>query len=314
MPGCYIGRQAVHLPIVDIKPCFENLPQASIRFQPVQNDGRIVVGVLDVDGSVILLDEIDKADPDLFFPIHSCVLGKARKIFWIDTVPTDENYSELCNGLSAIGYSRSAVKQNKYSEPEFFAEYSRMLRSIHGLAAAMEWAAFRALLPDLHDKRVLDLGCGFGWHCRYVHERGATKVVGIDISEKMLERARTTTNAPAIKYHRCAIEDVDFPANEFDIVINSLALHYVESFDRVCDKIHHCLTPNGLFLFSVEHPIFTTLPAQDWYYSPTGERLHWPIDNYQREGRRQTSWLTENVIKYHRTMATYVNMLIQSAS
>jgi hypothetical protein len=47
MPGCYIGRQAVHLPIVDIKPCFENLPQASIRFQPVQNDGRIVVGVLD---------------------------------------------------------------------------------------------------------------------------------------------------------------------------------------------------------------------------------------------------------------------------
>ena len=44
-----------------------------------------------------------------------------------------------------------------------------------------------------------------------------------------------------------------------------LALHYVESFDRVCHKIHHCLAPNGLFLFSVEHPIFTTLPAQDWY-------------------------------------------------
>ena len=103
-------------------------------------------------------------------------------------------------------------------------------------------------------------------------------------------------------------------ANEFDIVISSLALHYVESFDRVCYNIRHRPTPNGLFLFSVEHLIFTTLPAQDWYYSPTGERLHWPIDNHQREGRRQTNWLTENVIKYHRTMATYVNMLIQSAS
>jgi len=90
------------------------------------------------------------------------------------------------------------------------------------------------------------------------------------------------------------------------------ANHYVESFDRVCCKIHHCLTPQGLFLFSVEHPIFTALPAQNWYYSPTGERLHWPIDNYQREGRRQTNWLTENVIKYHRTMATYVNTLIQA--
>ena len=151
------------------------------------------------------------------------------------------------------------MKQNKYDEPEFFAEYSRMPRSIYGLAAAMEWAAFRALLPDLHNKRVLDLGCGFGWHCRYVHERGATKVVGIDLSEKMLERARATTRAPGIKYLRCAIKDIDFPANEFDIVISSLALHYVESFDRVCCKIHHCLTPKGLFLFSVEHPIFTAL-------------------------------------------------------
>jgi SAM-dependent methyltransferase len=204
------------------------------------------------------------------------------------------------------------VKQNKYDDPDFFAEYSRMPRSMHGMAAGMEWTTFRALLPDLRDKRVLDLGCGFGWHCRYVHEHGATKVVGIDLSQKMLERARATSHAPGIKYHRCAIEDIDFPANEFDLVISSLALHYVESFDRVCCKIHHCLTPSGLFLFSVEHPIFTSLPTQDWYYSPTGERLHWPIDNYQIEGRRQTNWLTENVIKYHRTMATYVNMLIQS--
>ncbi|MBV8350793.1 MAG: class I SAM-dependent methyltransferase [Verrucomicrobia bacterium] len=204
------------------------------------------------------------------------------------------------------------MKQNKYDEPEFFAEYSRMARSIHGLAAAMEWTTFRALLPDLRDKRVLDLGCGFGWHCRYAHEHGAAEVVGIDLSEKMLARARATTDAPGIKYLRSAIEDIDFPANEFDIVMSSLALHYVESFNRVCCKIHHCLTPKGLFLFSVEHPIFTTLPAQNWYYSATGERLHWPIDNYQREGCRQTNWLTENVIKYHRTMATYVNTLIQA--
>jgi SAM-dependent methyltransferase len=214
--------------------------------------------------------------------------------------------------LSVIGYSRSAVKQNKYDEPEFFAEYSRLPRSIHGLAAGLEWSAFRSLLPDLRDKRVLDLGCGFGWHCRYAYVHGASKVIGIDLSEKMLERARATTDAWVIEYRRCAIEDINFPVNEFDIVISSLALHYVESFDLVCRKVHHCLTANGLFLFSVEHPIFTALPAQDWYYGQSCERLHWPIDNYQKEGRRQTNWLTDNVIKYHRTMATYVNTLIKS--
>jgi SAM-dependent methyltransferase len=204
------------------------------------------------------------------------------------------------------------MKQNKYDEAEFFAEYSRMPRSIHGLGAGMEWETFQWLLPDLRDKRVLDLGCGFGWHCRYAHEHGATKVVGIDLSEKMLARARATTDAPEIEYRRCAIEDIEVSANEFDIVISSLALHYVEPFDLVCRKIHRCLVPNGLFLLSVEHPIFTALPAQTWFYGPTGERLHWPVDHYQDEGRRQTNWLTENVIKYHRTLATYVNTLIEA--
>jgi SAM-dependent methyltransferase len=204
------------------------------------------------------------------------------------------------------------LKQNKYDDPEFFAEYSQMPRSIHGLSAGLEWTTFQGLLPDLRDKRVLDLGCGFGWHCRYAQEHGARLVVGIDLSQKMLENARATTHGPGIEYHRCAIEDIDFAANQFDIVISSLALHYVEPLDLVCRKVHHCLTENGTFLFSVEHPIFTALPAQSWYHSPADERLHWPVDNYQREGPRQTNWLTENVIKYHRTIATYINTMIDS--
>jgi cyclopropane fatty-acyl-phospholipid synthase-like methyltransferase len=88
-----------------------------------------------------------------------------------------------------------------------------MPRSIYGLVAGMEWGAFRALLPDLRDKRLLDLGCGFGWHCRYAQENGASRVIGVDLSEKMLERARASTRAPGIEYRRCAIEDIDFAVN-----------------------------------------------------------------------------------------------------
>lgn len=76
------------------------------------------------------------------------------------------------------------MKQNKYDDPSFFANYSQMVRSIGGLDAAGEWHAFRALLPRLHDKNVLDLGCDFGWHCRYAREQQARSVVGIDLSEK----------------------------------------------------------------------------------------------------------------------------------
>ena len=202
------------------------------------------------------------------------------------------------------------MKQNKYDDPTFFANYSQMARSIDGLEAAGEWPALRAMLPSLRGKRVLDLGCGFGWHCRYAREQGARSVVGIDLSEKMLQRARESTNDPAIEYRRVAIEDSDFAAGEFDIVLSSLAFHYVERFDLVCQKVHHCLGAQGDFVFSVEHPVFTARAQQDWYYGPQGERLHWPIDHYQDEGARQAQFLDHTVLKYHRTLATYLNTLI----
>lgn len=204
------------------------------------------------------------------------------------------------------------MKQNKYDDSGFFANYSQMSRSIGGLNAAGEWPAFRALLPELRDKKVLDLGCGFGWHCRYAREQQARSVIGVDLSENMLERARAKTNDSGIEYRRLAIEDIDFTAGEFDVVISSLALHYTEHFDIVCQKVHHCLVPGGTFVLSVEHPVFTALAAQDWYYGPEGEKLHWPVDDYHNEGPRQARFLDNDVVKYHRTLATHVNALIES--
>lgn len=204
------------------------------------------------------------------------------------------------------------MKQNKYDDPGFFANYSQMARSIGGLDAAGEWPAFRAMLPELRGKSVLDLGCGFGWHCRYVREQQARSVVGVDLSEKMIVRARESTNDSAIEYRQLAIEDINFPAEEFDVVLSSLALHYVERLDIVCRKVHHCLASEGMFVLSVEHPIFTALAAQDWYYGPHGERLYWPVDNYQDEGSRQARFLDHDVVKYHRTVATYLNTLIDT--
>lgn len=205
-----------------------------------------------------------------------------------------------------------AMKQNKYDDPAFFEQYSQMPRSVYGLSAAGEWHSFRALLPYLQGKNVLDLGCGFGWHCRYAREQGAARVLGTDISEKMLERARNSSNDPAIEYRRMAIEDIDFAAGEFDVVISSLALHYTARFDEVCRKVYHCLTPGGAFVLSVEHPVFTALPEQDWYYDAAGRRLHWPVDRYQDEGLRNTRFLGNEVIKYHRTVATHINALIDA--
>ncbi|QNK64058.1 class I SAM-dependent methyltransferase [Pedobacter sp. PAMC26386] len=204
------------------------------------------------------------------------------------------------------------MKQNKYDDPEFFANYSQMPRSTGGLNAAGEWQIFRALLPDRNNKKVLDLGCGFGWHCRYAREQQAKFVIGVDLSENMLTRARNSTNDSAIEYRQLAIEDIDFAAEEFDVVISSLAFHYVENFNTVCKKVRHALKPGGSFVLSVEHPIFTALASQDWHHDQEGKRLHWPVDGYQDESQRIARFLDNDVIKYHRTLETYLNTIIDA--
>ncbi|NSL86346.1 class I SAM-dependent methyltransferase [Chitinophaga sp. Mgbs1] len=204
------------------------------------------------------------------------------------------------------------MKQNKYDDPGFFASYSQMLRSVEGLQAAGEWEVFRNMLPALEGKRVLDLGCGFGWHCRYAREQRAAAVTGVDLSARMLERAAALTNDPAIVYRLEPIEAFTYTREEYDVVISSLAFHYIADITTLFRRIYDCLKPGGSLIFSAEHPVFTALPAQDWYYDQHGNRLHWPLDNYQDQGIRHTSFLDNEVIKYHRTVAAWLNALIDA--
>ncbi|MGE5630683.1 MAG: class I SAM-dependent methyltransferase [Caulobacteraceae bacterium] len=204
------------------------------------------------------------------------------------------------------------MKQNKYDDSIFFDKYSNMERSKYGLDAAGEWHELRKMLPDFQGKRVLDLGCGFGWHCRYAIENGAKSVIGVDISQKMLSEAKKKTESGNIEYICMPIEDIDFPVDSFDVVVSSLVFHYIQSFEDILDKISKCLAKGGDLVFSVEHPIFTAYGVQDWYYDNQGNRLHWPVDRYFDEGMRNAVFLGEEVVKYHKTITTYIASLIKA--
>lgn len=187
--------------------------------------------------------------------------------------------------------------ENKYDEKVFFEKYGQMLRSQKGLAGAAEWGTLRGLLPSFEGKRVLDLGCGYGWHCIYAAQQGALRVVGVDISEKMLEIAREKTKEPQVEYLRLPMEEIAFEKESFDLVLSSLALHYVADFEGLLGKIHGLLVPGGTLVFSVEHPVFTAQGPQDWCYGEKGEILHYPVDSYFYEGERQAVFLGEPVVK-----------------
>jgi len=204
------------------------------------------------------------------------------------------------------------MKENKYDDKRFFEAYSKFSRSVYGLSAAGEWHELKKLFPDFEGKRVLDIGCGYGWHSNYAAEQGAGYVLGIDISEKMLAVAKEKSTAPSIEYMKMAMEDMDFEEGAFDIAISSLALHYTPGFNGICRQVRKALTKGGSFVFSAEHPIFTAQGLQDWVYDAKGDPDHWPVDRYFEEGRRDTVFIGERVVKYHRTITTYVKTLLEA--
>jgi SAM-dependent methyltransferase len=201
------------------------------------------------------------------------------------------------------------VARPLYDDEPFFEEYSTLPRSINGLAAAPEWPTLRELLPSLTGARVVDLGCGFGWFCRWAADEGAAEVLGIDVSERMLGRARAEAPSPRISYERHDLEGLELPADRFDLAYSSLTLHYLADIVPLFATVRRALTPGGSFVFSIEHPIHTA-PRRPGFVTDDGGSVTWPLDQYVDEGPRATEWLGAEVTKHHRTTGTYVNELI----
>jgi len=202
------------------------------------------------------------------------------------------------------------MTQNIYDDPSFFQAYGRLPRSIQGLDGAPEWPALRAMLPAIRDRNVLDLGCGYGWFCRWARENGALTVTGIDVSELMLARARAMTNDPAVGFRRADLETIGLDAQAYCLVYSSLTFHYLKQLEALFRQVHAALINGGSLVFSVEHPIFTAPLHPGWVEREPG-RHSWPVEAYLSEGWRSTDWLVRGVIKQHRTIGTYLHLLLR---
>ncbi len=203
------------------------------------------------------------------------------------------------------------MKQNIYDDPDFFAAYRELRDHEAGLNAAIEEPAVRSALPDLNGLRILDLGSGFGDFCRLARKQGAARVVGVEISKRMIAEAESRTNDSGITYLHMAVEDLPVEASAYDLVVSQLTLHYVSNYRGVVRSVYRGLRAGGRFVLSVEHPICTAR-CQGWHEDADGHQLFWPVDDYQKEGERRQHWFVDGVIKYHRTVETYINTLLDA--
>ena len=92
--------------------------------------------------------------------------------------------------------------QNIYDDDNFFDSYINMRNDKESISAneIIEMPAIYSVLPDLKDKKVLDLGCGSGNNCIKAVELGANYVLGTDVSKNMIELAKKTNKDKKIEW------------------------------------------------------------------------------------------------------------------
>lgn len=205
------------------------------------------------------------------------------------------------------------AQQNIYDNEQFFEGYKKIRDNEVNANNLFEIPALFSMMPDLKGKRVLDLGCGFGEHCKQFIEQGAQKVVGIDISEKMLAVAQKENANPNISYISMPMENIGELDEKFDVVVSSLAFHYVEDYAGVVKNIYNLLEKEGIFIYSQENPLCTCHSGGDrWTRDEKGNKIHLNLRDYGIEGERESVWFVDNVKKYHRTFSTIINTLINA--
>lgn len=209
------------------------------------------------------------------------------------------------------------MKQNIYDIKSFSDAYDKMRYENKGMNAndLVEIPNFRKLIPNVKGKRILDLGCGYGENDKYCRELGAKDILGIDISEHMIKIAKENNNDENIKYKVMAMENINEIEEKFDIVISSLAFHYVKDYEKLINDIYNLLNDDGILIFSIDHPLRIASKFETWMkknYTEINGKWFLLVSDYNREGIREKEWNGVMVKKYHRNFSSLINGLVNS--
>ncbi len=207
-------------------------------------------------------------------------------------------------------------QQNIYDNEEFFNSYQEMRHSttIPNANDLIEIPQLFDLIGDVKDKTILDLGCGSGGHDRKLIELGAKSVLGVDLSTNMINEAIKDKNSDKLDYKVMSMTDIDKLDMKFDLVVSSLAIHYIEDYDGLCKKVYDVLNPEGEFIFSYGHPMDSCviLDGLEHRWVMLNNKKYFLISDYNNEGLRKTYWYIDGVETYHRNMSHLVNGILDA--
>jgi SAM-dependent methyltransferase len=146
-----------------------------------------------------------------------------------------------------------------------FAEAYSADNEVNLLNGYYERPAMLNLAGDVHDRRILEAGCGSGPLMAALRDRGAI-VTGFDLSAAMIELARRRLGEDADLTVADLAKPLPYADAAFDDVVASLILHYLQDWTEPLAELRRVLKPGGRLILSVNHPILYTALNPDGPY------------------------------------------------
>ena len=145
--------------------------------------------------------------------------------------------------------------------------------------------------------RILDVGCGNGVISRHLGRLGYN-VLGIDVSEKTIEQAKTLTTLPNVRFEKLSAEELVASGVKYDAVICSEVLEHLSNPGSLLDVLYQSLAENGKLIVTV----------------PNG---HGPRETFVTKPvlkmRSQNNWMWRLIVKLKKSMG-YSGTTVQSAA
>lgn len=170
-------------------------------------------------------------------------------------------------------------------------------------------------IGDLKGNSVLDAGCGNGYLTQTM-AKTAKKVIGIDFTEKLIEKARDNNRHKNVKYLVGNLENLPFANEYFNTILCNMVLMDVENLDNVTKEITRVLKNNGILVVSLIHPCFENPPRTYSIFDNNNKRIGRVVQNYFSTGLVVDK--NQNVVKgqpyqhYHYMISDYLNVFAKS--
>jgi ubiquinone/menaquinone biosynthesis C-methylase UbiE len=193
---------------------------------------------------------------------------------------------------------------------DWYDAHVRSGRTPHDLATR----TLLELAGDVTGSRVVDVACGQGLATRALARAGAASVIGVDLTEALLDvaRAEETADPLGVVYVHGDAQRLDgVPDASADVVSCQLALMDIPDLDATLRAIRRVLVPGGVFVTVVAHPCFLA-PFASTTADDDGTPVR-VVRRYVTEG----FWRSPNPdgvrrVGQPRTLSTYVNALVDA--